>query len=125
MRVRKSPRAATGCRGGAVAVWRLYADVGVLESTHKSVGGPITCMAASGKTIAVGGARDAKCALNPEEETSHRVAASGYGEITSLAWTRMRTSDGDVKRVLAVGSRERRVTLWSLEDGKLINTRAR
>jgi len=117
-------RAATGCRGGAVAVWRLYADVGVLVSTHKSVDGPITCMAASGETIAVGGANGTVCALNPETGTSHRVAASGYGEITSLAWTRMRTSDGDVKRVLAVGSRERRVTLWSLEDGKLINTHA-
>ena len=118
-------RAASGCRDGTVAIWRLASDgSGALESTHRGCDGPITVLASTGDVIAVGGANGTVCALDPRTGASHRVAASGYGEVTSLSWTHARTSEGTTKELLAVGSRERRVTVWKLEDGKLVNTHA-
>lgn len=117
-------RVASGCRSGAVSVWEM-SDGGALVSTHKSVEGPITTMAASPSgVIAVGGANGMVCTLDAATGASHRVAASGLGEITSLSWTSARTEDGQTLDMLAVGSREKRVSVWALEDGKLIATHA-
>ena len=112
---------ASGCRDGTVAVWRVLGN-GSPTCAYKAIDGPITCMAAVGDVIAVGGANGTVCALNARSGATHRVAASGYGEITSLAWTTGGVREGETKDLLAVGSRERRVTIWALEGDKLVNT---
>jgi len=118
-------RVASGCRDGTVAIWRLASDgSGSMESTHRGCDGPITVLASTENVIAIGGANGTVCVLDPQTGASQRIAASGYGEVTSLSWTRARTPEGTMTELLAVGGRERRVTVWKLVDGKLVNTHA-
>jgi len=120
---------ASACRNGVVALWRVHArGANAPISTHKVMDGAITVIAASAGpsgVIAVGGANGTVCALDVARGTSRRRAASGFGEITALAWTMARDGSGLERELLAVGTRERKVTIWTLEDdGSLTTTHA-
>ena len=89
-----------------MAVWRVLGN-GSPTCAYKAIDGPITCMAAVGDVIAVGGANGTVCALNARSGATHRVAASGYGEITSLAWTTGRRGRGGGEGSFSCGVVER------------------